>query len=162
MSPKIRVKNGDIVEIPIDDFRVGFAHVIKKGKTLDLVVFLDAHEKSETPDLSHITSSKVALLGESTDALIWHGYWRIIGNLKPNYKHLPWPNFKVRVNGTYIIENYSGEFLREATENDLALYDNRHSRAPIGYQNALQSIHGVRDWNESYEKLSLRHCEPRS
>ncbi len=162
MTKKIRVNSGDVVEIPIDESRVGFAHVVKRKHALDLIVFQNAFAKAENYDLDAVLTSPVAFLGQSNDALIWHGLWMVKGNRAPRYDHLPWPNFKILSDGQYVVKDYFENTLRVATDEDLKAYDLPWSRAPIGYQKALQALHGIGDWRDDFSKMSIQYCERRS
>ena len=158
---KPRPKIGDVFSIPIDEKRVGYGQIISKNHCtfpIYIVVFSTSYEQSEAVTLDEITADEIALVGASMDARIYHGMWSIVGRLPPDLSRVPRPNFKVQIGSSDYIEDFDGNQLRQATNEDLQYYDNRWSRAPIGYESALKALHDVGVWESSYDRLTVKHA----
>ena len=99
-----------------------------------------------------------ALFGVTTDALIWHGRWPIVGNCPPVLESLPRPFYKIQMNGKWVIEDFGRKVVRDATAEDIAFYDLRWSRTPMCFQVAMEALHGRKPWNESDDQLLVTHA----
>ena len=80
---RVNLKEGDVFEMPLPDGRFGYGVVVKQGGlpgggTPYIAVFGSAYDRR--PDVAEITSDKVALQGWTTDALIYHDRWKVIGH----------------------------------------------------------------------------------
>jgi hypothetical protein len=158
---KPRAKRGDVFSIPIDDRRVGYGQVVLKNHSsfpIYIVVFGTAYDRNQEVSLNEIVADGIALVGASMDARIYHGMWKIIGNIEPDRSRIPRPNFKVYIGGSDFVENFDGNRLREATPEDVRHYDNRWSRAPMGFESAIKAIHGVGIWESNFDKLTFKHA----
>jgi hypothetical protein len=105
---KPRAKRGDVFSIPIDDRRVGYGQVVLKNHSsfpIYIVVFGTAYDRNQEVSLNEIVADGIALVGASMDARIYHGMWKIIGNIEPDRSRIPRPNFKVYIGGSDFVEN---------------------------------------------------------
>jgi len=162
---KAKPKVGDIFSIPLDDARCAYGQVFLKDHAtfpLYVAIFRPAFPSADVPDLDAICLSEIALVGATADARIYHGIWLIVGNRAPGLSRLPRPYFKVERDGAAVIEDFDGTVLRAATPEDVRKYDNRWSRAPMGFEAAIKAIHGVAEWQAGYDRLTFEHAVEQS
>lgn len=162
---KIRAKVGDVFRIRIDDARCAYGQVfLMHHGTFNLYigVFGPAFPADSSVDLETICESDLALVGATEDALIYHGDWRIVGNRQPDISRLPRPRFQIDLEGKTVVEDFDGNFVRVATEEDIKHYDLRWSRGPIGFERAIQAQHGASDWQSDFERLTIQHAVEQS
>lgn len=154
-----KVSEGDIFEIPIPDGRRGYGQVIVGGKVFYIAVFRGLHHVQ--PDLGELIQDDILLVGWTVDALIYHGEWKIVGNRPPTSPRVPFPSYKVLVNGRPCTHDFNGDNFRPATPRDLELLENKTTVAPIRYQNALLAFHGFGEWRSDYNELTAQHARHR-
>lgn len=158
---KSRAKRGDVFSILIDDRRVGYGQVVLKNHSsfpIYIIVFETAYDRNQEVSLNEIVADGIALVGASMDARIYHGMWKIIGNIEPDRSRIPQPNFKAYIEGSDFVEDFDGNRLRAATPNDLRHYDSRWLRAPMGFESAIKAFHVVGIWEPDFDKLTLKHA----
>lgn len=80
---RLKFKEGDIFSIPIDDETTGYGQIVKipNKSQLFIAVFSARWKKVSKIDLAEIISSNILFLGHTTDALLFHNRWFVIGNL---------------------------------------------------------------------------------
>jgi len=100
--------------------------------------------------LDKIIHDEVVLAGWTMDALVYHGRWIVIAHDLP-LPQVPFPNFKIEVSGKWYVADAYGRLLREATAAELELLDFQSSRAPIVFQDAIEALHGFREWQADYD-----------
>ena len=106
-------------------------------------------------NLSETANSKILLVGATMDARIYHGMWRIVGNVRPDLSHIPMPFFKVMINGRDIIEDFFGRMVRVATAQDIRYYHNRFSSSPMIFEDAVKAYHRLGSVPENMTRLTL-------
>ncbi len=160
---RIKLTVGDVFELSVPDGRFGYGIVVKRGglkngATPYIAIFHSIHD--QRPDLSTLDRDAVALAGWTTDALVYHGRWSVIAHDRP-LPIIPFPNFKIDIEGTFCVTDVDGEVIDDATPAEQDLLDNQFSRAPIAFQNAFESLHGFRDWQVSDEELTPVYARAR-
>jgi hypothetical protein len=155
----VRIRAGDIFEIPAPDGRRGYGQVIVGGTVFYVVIFRELYH--DPPDLDQLLKGELLLVGWTLDALIYHGKWKIVGNRSPISARVPFPSYIVRVKGVPHVRDFSGDTYRLATTEDWELLENKTTVAPIRYQNALLSHHGFGEWRSDYEALTIEHARRR-
>ena len=146
------LKAGDVFEMTISDGRLGYGVIVIARKTLYVAILRDLY--TERPHLSNLTSAPIALVGWTMDALIYHGRWSVAYHRYPDRHDIPYPNWKVEVSGVMQTTDFAGKILRPCTADEARLLDFRSSRSPIGFQNALEALHGLGTWRADYENLT--------
>jgi hypothetical protein len=122
---KIRVKAGDIFQIPITDLQFCFGQVVINNKgVLRVVTFDQLYNSDDTFTIEQILNSKIILLTDTMDAKIWNGDWKIYSNASIVDKDLPRPKFKVGLDPIFITD-YSGKKLKIANEIEEKFYDHK-------------------------------------
>jgi hypothetical protein len=160
---RIKLSEGDLFELNLPDGRFGYGIIVKRGKlnnggTPYIAVFASAHK--ERPNLASLVGEPVALMGWTTDALVYHDQWRVIAHNLPR-PNLPLPNFKVEMGGKFYVTDTNGRVIDEATPSERELLDYKSGRAPIAFQNAFEALHGLRDWQENYDELRANYSQAR-
>jgi hypothetical protein len=151
----VRIKAGDIFDIPTPDGRKGYGQVILSKTLQYIVVFEELY--ATPPDINELLKSEIFLVGWTSDALFFHGRWKVIANRAPISERVPFPWYKVNVCGERCIHDFNGEGHRPATDEDWELLEFKSSRSPIGYQKALLAHHGLGGWESDYDELKAAH-----
>ena len=143
---RLRLKEGDVFTIPIDEQTRGYGQIVKipDKHSFIIAIFEGRWDKNESVLLDEIIKSSILYFGFTTDALLFHGRWVIIGNIKSNLSSFTMPYFKLGLpSEPQKLINYKVEVIRMATPEEAKLLDRHHSRSPIGYQNMLQAHYGI-------------------
>jgi hypothetical protein len=161
MKPKrVTLKPGDVFEMPLADGRIGYGVIVRGGGVPYVIILRSIHDVR--PELSELANDGIALVGQTMDALIYHGRWTIVFRDYPTRPDVPFPNWKVQIDGQMVVTDFSGQqVLGRASPEETDFLDFKFSRAPIAYQNALEALHGLRAWEESYEKLTPTYASAR-
>jgi hypothetical protein len=160
MTKRYRSRQGDIFVVDIDERRVTVGHVLFKNVAafnLYVCFFKPLWLRDALPNLSELAASEIVLIGGTMDALIYHGRWRVIGNIKPDLTRIPLPLFKVMIAGHDVITSFYGEKVRDACGEDIRYYDNHTSRAPMAFQDAIRAYHGLGPPPESMAKMTFEY-----
>ncbi|MGD9599155.1 MAG: Imm26 family immunity protein [Steroidobacteraceae bacterium] len=155
----VGIREGDLFAIPAPDGRFGYGQVVVGVTVFYVAIFRDLY--NEPPDLDQLVKGELLLVGWTLDALIYHGRWKIVGNRPPISARVPFPSYKVRVEGVPHVRNFSGQHYRLATNEDWELLENKTTVAPIRYQNALLAYHGFGEFRSDYEALTIEHARRR-
>jgi len=158
VARSLKIKTGDVFEIPAPDGRHGYGQVIVGGAVFYVVIFRELYDARS--DLDDVLKGELLLVGWTLDALIYHGRWKVVGN-RPAIARVPFPNYKVRVKGVPHVHDFNGENYRLATEHDWELLNNKSTVSPIRYQKALLAHHGIGEWRSDYEALTVEHARRR-
>ncbi|WP_430385639.1 Imm26 family immunity protein [Blastomonas fulva] len=147
---------GDVFEFAVPDGRFGYGIIIKRGGlknggTPYIAIFKSLHD--ERPNFSDVVCEEIVLSGWTMDALFYHGRWHVVGKGIP-LPLVPFPNFKVAIDGRFHVTDVEGNAIREAKAAELEILDYQFSRSPIGFQHAFEAIHGFRTWDRGDDKLT--------
>ncbi|MEJ7786718.1 MAG: hypothetical protein WKF96_18100 [Solirubrobacteraceae bacterium] len=109
----------------------------------------------EDADLDEVLTRPVALLAISTDALLEHGHWRVVGHRQVDEDRLPWPAYKEGVSppGTFDVVDHTGRRRRRANEVEAERLPFRSMPTPFVLEKAFAALHGIGDWQEAYGRL---------
>ena len=152
----VKLNDGDVFQIPIDEANCAFGQVIYANPKLFpiyIVVFEPEFKLDQDPHLEAICNSKTALVGGSTGARIDHGYWKIVGNTKPDISRIPRPKFKTNIRNKPVLVDFDGKVIRKAKPRDTIKYHNIWSVSPMAFEKAIKAIHGKGDWLPAFDKM---------
>ena len=108
MSPKrVTLESGDVFEMPLADGKFGYGVIVHGGGVPYVIVLRSIHAKR--PELSELVDDDIALVGQTMDALIYHGRWSIVFRDYPTRADVPFPNWKVRIDGELVVTDFSGQ-----------------------------------------------------
>jgi hypothetical protein len=152
---KVEVNVGDVFQIAIDDARIGYGQIVAKPEKpiLFICVYAMTTRPGESPNIDEIVQSDILLAGNTFDALLNHGHWKIVGNVTSNLPSIALPVYKSGMGETAIVETLDRSRRRRATvaeENSLPFRD---YAAPILFEDALKAIAGVSAWMSDYDDL---------
>lgn len=157
--PNVKVSEGDIFEMLLPDGGRGFGQIIVTGKLLYIVIFRELYDR--VPDLDELIKTQILLVGWTVDALLFHGRWNVIGNRPVMAESVPFPSYKILVEGRMHVQDFEGRRLQPATPVEIELLENKTTVAPIRYQNAFLAWHGKGKWEPDYDRLTLQHVQRR-
>ena len=160
---RVKLTEGDVFEFVVPDGRLGYGIIVKRGGlpnggTPYTAIFRSLFEAR--PDLNQLVRNEVALAGWTMDGLVYHGRWNVIAHGLP-LPPVPFPNFKVGMEGKFYVTDVDGNPMCEASPAELALLDHQFSQAPIGFQDAFEALRGFGEWQERYEKLTPAYARAR-
>lgn len=145
-------KRGDVFEFAVSNGRLGYGLVVLGGATPYIVILKTLYQ--ERPSRQELEADEIALVGQTMDALFYHGRWVVVYEDFPIPASVPFPNWKVGINGVPHTTDFDGETAWPMRADESDLLDHKFSRAPIAYQNALEALHGLAEWRDDYEKLT--------
>ena len=157
---RLVLKEGDIFEFGVPDGRLGYGVIVMPNSGVPYVIILASLHQSR-PSIAEIAGDQIALVGWTTDALIYHDRWRIVGHDFPRRIDIPFPNWKVGMEGKTYVTDVTGELIDEATPEEEGLLDYQFSRSAISYQNAFEALSGFNEWDESHEKITPAYARQR-
>ncbi|WP_323519620.1 Imm26 family immunity protein [Mucilaginibacter sp. 10I4] len=147
---RLKIKEGDIFTIPIDEQTQGYGQIVKipNKHSFIMAVFEGRWDKNETVSLEEIIKKQTLFLGFTTDALLFHGRWVIVGNIISNLSSFTMPFFKLGLpSEPQKLVNYNLDEIRLATPEESKLLAFHSSSSPIGYQKALQAHYGLIEYD---------------
>lgn len=160
---RVKLSEGDIFEMPLPDGKLGYGIILRRGGltsggTPYIGIYHAVH--SERQDATSIVCGEIVLTGWTTDSLIHQGNWTVTAGGMP-LPSVPFPNFKVAVEGKMYVTDVEGQLLDEATLAERELLDYQFSRTATCYQDAFEALNGFRNWDVNYEKLTPAYSAAR-
>jgi hypothetical protein len=145
MAKQQRARPGDVFAFDIDDGRVAAGQLIlkKANKLLHVVIFRPLWAKDGALDANKIAASEILFVGGTLDARLWHGDWRLIGNVEPDLSRVPLPFYKSRRSGRDYVLDFQGNAIREADSDDLRFYHSEWFVSPMVFEDAVKAYHGL-------------------
>lgn len=156
---RVRPRRGDLFEFSTTDGRLAYGVVLAPGGVLNAFFLKTLHTSRPTIDV--IATDDVALIGATMDALFYHGHWVIIDHNFPIPEHLPFPNWKVAINGELHATDFDGKSVWPIRPDEIDLLDYKFSSAPMVFQDALEALNGIGEWREEYEPLTPIYAKRR-
>lgn len=155
----IKSRVGDVFLVPLGQGESVLGQIIDKYKGALYVFVFDkrAPDRDHKVNIDSIGQPIFAAL--TLDALLFHGRWPIIGNLKVDLERELKPKYKIGSHGNCYVENFKGDPLRPATaqeEHDLRF---RTIYAPIRLDKATKAYFGCEDWDLAYDDLKYEYVE---
>lgn len=143
--------------MPIDHERVGYGQIVdcEPPNPPYMAIFGSAYPRGQEPLLQEIVKGEIRFLAPSLDAKIWHGDWKVVGNVPPDLSRIPFPPSKVALDRSdnFYIVSYDKKRKRPADPLEIASVPFRSTIAPIRLEKALQAAHGVGPWVGDYDRI---------
>jgi hypothetical protein len=155
----VKLHVGDVFSVPFEQDRVTYGQIVDRWGTSGghyyFAIYDAIHSRDEEVDLDDVVGHRLALLGISTDALLQHGHWRVIGHHEVDAEGLPWPAYKEGVSppGTFDVVDYTGQRRRRATADEVEQLPYRTMPTPFVLEKAFQALHGIGDWHAAFDRL---------
>ncbi|MDG2520573.1 hypothetical protein P7B02_03380 [Caulobacter segnis] len=130
-------------------------------KPSGLDIFLFRSLRTERPTIAALIEDEVALIGTTQDSLFFHGDWTVVDCGFPIPADLPFPNWKVGIDGELRTTNYDGDRHWPMEPSEIELLDFKFSAAPKAFQAALQALNGIGEWLPRYERLTVAYAKRR-
>jgi hypothetical protein len=160
---RLRLKVRDIFELPINSNLVGYGQIVRAGKVLYVVIFEEAYPRTEGVDIQKVAAGNIFLVGHTLDARLYHGMWKLMGNVPVNTARIPFPCYKLELYSEgMVVVDFDDIVMRKANKYEENLLTFRTTRAPIGFEHALQAKHGVRPWDPDDEELTIKFVKKRA
>ena len=137
--------------IPLADGVFSCAQVLVKRKILYLAVFSKLHD--EFPRMPECAADTVALVGWSMDAQIYHGIWKILGNIPVIRQDLMRKTYLVLYDGKESVEHFDGELLRPASIDETRTLHRRTSYSPALLEKVIRAFHRIERWDPDFDDL---------
>lgn len=155
----IRIKKGDVFYFGIGENKFAYGQVVIPGNVIYVVVYKKMHCQIASVFDPQILSETI-LCGWTLDGRIYHGMWKIVGNA-PLPDNVPFPCYKVGVNGVIWVKSFDGQPIRLASDHDCQILDYRTTISPITFEEAFAAIHGLHEWELSFDKLRVEYARER-
>lgn len=153
---KIKLKIGDVFTMPISEEKAGFGQVVKipvSSGVFIMAVFKKIYFIQNSPSLDEIIDDEVLFLGYTMDALLYHKYWHVIGNISSNLDKIKLPYYKLGTPPDMQIVNYKGDRIRKAKKDEFDKLEYETSFAPIEYVLALKAYYKLEEWENGFDGL---------
>jgi hypothetical protein len=154
VASKRRISVGDVFAIPLNDTHVGYGQVVAEQAPAYYMAAFDSIDDGGQASAEAVASGRMVLLGNFFDALLKSGRWRIIGKA-PLAPGIPFPAYRVVIDGVTYVESWDWRVRRPATADDLKPLRNRANYAPIILENALRALHGMAPWSDHFDGLRI-------
>lgn len=156
---RVNLRRGDLFEFSALDGRHGYGLVVIPGGVLYALFFRSLY--AARPDISALLDDPVALVGTTMDSQFYHGRWTVIANDIPLPAKIPYPNWKVKIGDGFYTASFEGSPSWPMRPDEIGLLDYQFSRSPLGYQDAIEALNGLRAWEDSFEKLTWAYAAER-
>jgi hypothetical protein len=156
---RIKLVPGDVFEFTVSDGRLGYGVIVLGGGVPYVIILKSLH--ATRPELTALCADEIALVGTTMDSLVYHGRWVVVYQGFPIPSRVPFPNWKVGTGAEVRTTDFSGNLSWPMRADEIDLLDFKFSRSPIGYQTALEAMHGLAEWREDYEKLTIGYAAKR-
>ncbi|HYG29065.1 MAG TPA: Imm26 family immunity protein [Allosphingosinicella sp.] len=151
MGKRIKISGGDIFRFSAGTDGYGYGQVLVTDIIQYIVVFEPVF--SSTATIEEVIREDRLLAGWSSDALMWHGQWLIVGNAPPI--DFTFPQYKIQIEGQTWVTDFKGKSLRLATTDEARDLRFHTSNAPITFERAFKAYHGLLPWKAHYDELRL-------
>ena len=148
---------GEVFAIPVDEERVGFGQVVPHPYAFYVIIFQRITERPVDVSLAELVQDEIALFGQTSDVSLEHGEWKVVGKV-PDFQELPRPYYHVYREGKDVLEDFEGNYVRDATMEDTRYYESRTSHSPDLFAQALKALHGIDPWEAEFEQISIEHA----
>ncbi|HEY6642866.1 hypothetical protein [Povalibacter sp.] len=153
-----KIRMGDVFQFDVAGDHSGYGQIVVPGDVIYVIVCRSIHRRSERSFEPQLLSD-IGLCGWTLDGRIYHGMWRVIAHA-PLPDHIPRPCYKVAKDEVQWVESFEGKLQRQASERDCRALDYRTTVAPIRFENAFAALHGLREWDASFDKMRVEYaCE---
>lgn len=155
MSPRKRWPPGTVFSLPLDEERVGYGEVAWTSRYAHcFAIFAEAYPRHQQVPVERVVGGRLAFLGRSTDALLLHGRWQVVGHREIDATTYPLPAYKAELApGVFEVSDFMDTQRRRATAEEAEKLPPRSSRSPIGFEHLLRALHGLEEWRARDERF---------
>mgnify|MGYP000097272378 CR=1 FL=1 len=145
---------GDVFLISIDNTQVGLGQIVDVlPSELYVVIYENAWNASSPPCPQDVVGLEPLFAALTLDAKLYHGDWKIIGNVTNNLVDIKRPLSKVRISNETYIESHDGSWSRCATPDEAEQLTFRKTVAPVRLEKALRAYYGLLEKHPAYDEL---------
>lgn len=156
---RVKLRRGDLIEITLTDGRLAYGLVVIPGEVFYLAVFQGAY--TNRPTLEVLSASDIALVGTTMDSEIYHDRWQVIAHERPIPSNVPYPNWKVQIGGELRTTDFEGAVHWPIRPNEVNLLDLKWSRSASAFQDVVEALNGLGEWEAGYDKLTVTYAAQR-
>ena len=149
------LSKGDVFQFEVAGNSTAYGQIVTPGDVIYVIIYKDVRQREQSFDSQML--SDIALCGWTLDGRIYHGMWKIIANA-PLPDNIPRPCYKVANEGVPWVESFDGQLQRLASEKDCRTLDHRTTIAPIRFEKAFAAIHGLQEWDASFDKMRAEYA----
>lgn len=156
VTSRRHLRVGDIFSIPLDERQTGYGQIVWRSGHGDygFAVFEGIYPQEADPALDAIVSQKLVLIGISMDALLYHGYWKVVGHRDVDEAGFPFPAYRAGTpSGAVEVVDFTATHRRPASKREALELPPRKVVAPIRFEKALRALHGLEPWDSVYDEL---------
>ena len=154
-----KLKVGDVFTMTSindeNDPKIGLGQIVKipNKSNFIIIVFKQVFYGQDLPSLDKIISDEILFLGYTMDALFYHKYWKVVGNVSSNLDKIKLPYYKLGTPPDMSIVNYKGDRLRKASKYEFDNLEYETVVAPVRFENALNAYCKMAEWDTDYDNL---------
>jgi hypothetical protein len=156
---RVKLRQRDLFEFSVTNGQLAYGMVIIPGGVLYAAFFRGLH--SSRPGIAVAVADEVALVGTTMDSEFYHGRWSVIAHDQPIPRAIPFPNWKVKIGEELRTTDFEGRNHWPMRPEEADLLDYKFSQSPLEYQDALEALNGLREWQVNYDKLTPAYAARR-
>ena len=158
-----KCKIGDVFAIPVGDHKLCYGQIVAKSDPIYYMIAFDVLCPDTMPlNIQAIVGSPILFLGNFFDSLIKNKDWKIVGNIQPRLGEIPFPAYRVQIQGKTYAESWDGEYRRLATDEEARLLDNPANFGPVWLEDALKAHFGFGPDDPKFGKFRLDYVAARA
>jgi hypothetical protein len=146
------LKSGDLLSIPLDGDLIAIGQVIDSGQEMYLCVYHPLFIAGQ--DIPPLAGTDIALIARTSDELLWHGQWTVIGHQNPP-ADVPRPFYVIDTPNGPMLRTYHGNDVRPATAKDVISYGHQFSVSNITFVKAMRHIHGIESYQRDFARITF-------
>lgn len=139
MKARRKICAGDIFNFSVGDNGFAVGQVIISNILQYIIVFEPVF--SEHVTVQEATKATPLLAGWTSDALIYHGHWKIAAQTDP--VPFVFPEYKIGIEGQTWVTDVHGDCIRLATPSESENLRFRFSNSPIVFEQAFKAHQGM-------------------
>jgi Immunity protein 26 len=155
------LKAGDVFLVPMSDTQRALGQILEPGIEFYMCVFDKLLFSQDEVNLEHVHALPILFIGLTTDALFFHGEWKVVGNARRPAAY-PRPNSVVNTSGGLVLRDFDRNVIRAAQDADAAFFGYRTSHAPIRFVAAARTAFGLSTAGVDYSNISADDAKRRA
>jgi Immunity protein 26 len=153
-----RIRIGDVFQIPVSETQIGFGQVVAQNKPIYYMIAFDfISDGKSAVNIEDVVNAPMIFAGNFFDGLFRTGDWKVVGNVNVKIEVVPFPCFKIYMEGKDYVESWDGTRRRLATPEEAKLLDNSTNYSALWLQEAVQAYFGAIPNDRQYDPLRIGH-----
>lgn len=155
-----KLRSGDVFLIPISEDEFVLGQILEPGTEFYMCVFNTKFNNPELCNVESIIQAGILFIGRTSDALIYHGEWKYVGNYGV-VESYPRPNSVVNTSQGLVLRSFDRDPIRSANIDDFNFYGYEKSVHPLSFVNAAKEFFEIAIAEKDFRHLRLEDAKRR-